>query len=327
MSNILVTGGAGYIGSHTCKALAKAGYTPVTYDNLVSGHEWAVQWGPLIRGDILNRSQLEEAFRQYKPSAVMHFAAYADVGESVEEPLKYYTNNLVGTVNLLEVMRDFSNKHFVFSSTCATYGIPQTIPISELHPQHPINPYGASKLMVEQILADLSAAHGLQSISLRYFNAAGADPDGEIGEGRHSDGHLIPLVLQAAAGQRPHITIYGTDYDTPDGTCVRDYVHVTDLAGAHVLALKTLVSGSGSKNYNLGTGKGFSVREVIQTAQSVTGCMIAVIEGCRRPGDPPQLVADAIRAENDLGWKPMYDDLNLIIETAWNWSLQHQPNE
>ena len=323
--NILVTGGAGYIGSHTCKALAAAGFMPVAYDNLVFGHEWAVKWGPLARGDILDRGRLEEVFRQYKPSAIMHFAAYAYVGESVEQPAKYYRNNVAGTLTLLEAMRDHGVDQMVYSSTCATYGRPQMIPIPEHHPQNPVNPYGASKLMVEQILADFSAAYGLRSISLRYFNAAGADADGEIGEDHDPETHLIPLVLQTAAGKRPNITIYGTDYDTPDGTCIRDYVHVSDLAEAHVLALKALSSNGSSANYNLGTGRGFSVREVIQTAHSVTGRVIPVREGPRRPGDPPRLVADATRANTELGWTPKYADLNQIIKSAWSWSLRHHP--
>ena len=323
--NILVTGGAGYIGSHTCKALAAAGFMPVAYDNLVFGHEWAVKWGPLARGDILDRGRLEEVFRQYKPSAIVHFAAYAYVGESVEQPAKYYKNNVTGTLTLLEAMRDHGVEQMVYSSTCATYGRPQMIPIPEHHPQNPVNPYGASKLMVEQILADFSAAYGLRSISLRYFNAAGADADGEIGEDHDPETHLIPLVLQTAAGKRPNITIYGTDYDTPDGTCIRDYVHVSDLAEAHVLALKALSSNGSSASYNLGTGRGFSVREVIETAHSVTGREIRVQEGPRRPGDPPQLVADATRAKTELGWTPKYADLDQIVKSAWSWSLRHHP--
>jgi UDP-arabinose 4-epimerase len=317
--NILVTGGAGYIGSHTCKALAAAGFLPIAYDNIVSGHEWAVRWGPLVRGDILDRQRLKEAFQQYKPTAVMHFAAYTDVGESVEQPLKYYRNNVAGTLSLLETMREHGVSQMVFSSTCATYGIPKTLLISEAHPQNPINPYGASKLVDEQMLEDVGRAHGICSVSLRYFNAAGADPDGDIGEERTSEGHLIPLVLQVAAGQRSHVTVFGTDYETPDGTCVRDYVHVSDLAEAHVLALNLLKEGSGNKSFNLGTGRGFSVREVIQTARLVTGRTITVAEGPRRPGDPSWLVADATRAKNELGWKPKYDDLNRIIHTAWHW--------
>ena len=323
--NILVTGGAGYIGSHTCKALAAAGFMPVAYDNLVFGHEWAVKWGPLARGDILDRGRLEEVFRQYKPSAIVHFAAYAYVGESVEQPAKYYKNNVTGTLTLLEAMRDHGVEQMVYSSTCATYGRPQMIPIPEHHPQNPVNPYGASKLMVEQILADFSAAYRLRSISLRYFNAAGADAEGEIGEDHDPETHLIPLVLQTAAGKRPNITIYGTDYDTPDGTCIRDYVHVSDLAEAHLLALKALSSNGSSASYNLGTGRGFSVREVIQTAHSVTGRVIPVREGPRRPGDPPRLVADATRAKTALGWTPKYADLNQIVKSAWSWSLRHHP--
>jgi UDP-arabinose 4-epimerase len=325
MSNVLVTGGAGYIGAHACKALAASGFKPIAYDSLVHGHEWAVQWGPLVKGDILDRNCLDQVFARYQPSAVMHFAAYAYVGESAGEPFKYYRNNVAGTLNLLDVMREHAVTQMVFSSTCATYGIPQAVPISELHAQNPINPYGASKLMVERILADFSSAYGLRSISLRYFNAAGADPEGDVGEEHDPETHLIPLVLQAAYGSKPDITINGTDYDTPDGTCIRDFIHVTDLAEAHVLALKALQGEPKSANYNLGTGNGFSVREVIRTARVVTGRSIAVKEGPRRPGDPSRLVADATRAKNELGWKPRYGDLDQIITTAWNWMLKRQP--
>ena len=320
--NILVTGGAGYIGSHTCKALAEAGLVPIVYDNLSLGHEWAVRWGPLEKGDILDRVRLDEVFKAYSPSAVIHFAAYAHVGESVEQPAKYYRNNVVGSLNLLEVMRDYGVRKIIFSSTCATYGIPQRVPIPEDHPQDPINPYGASKLMIERMLADFDAAYGLRSVSLRYFNAAGADPDGEIGEDHDPQTHLIPLVLEAAGGEGSYITIHGTDYDTPDGTCIRDYVHVSDLARAHVLALQALQEGCQSLSYNLGTGKGFSVREVISTARSVTARAIATKEGPRRPGDPSRLVADANRANKHLGWKPQYCDLEQVIATAWNWMLR-----
>ena len=322
--NVLVTGGAGYIGSHSCKALAAAGFVPIAYDNLASGHEWAVQWGPLEQGDILDRARLSQVFEAYSPAAVMHFAAHAYVGELVEQPAKYYRNNVAGTLSLLEVMREHSVEQIVFSSTCATYGVPQTIPIPDDHPQNPINPYGASKLMIERMLADFGAAYGLRSISLRYFNAAGADPDGEVGEDHDPETHLIPLVLEAAVGKRPNITIYGTDYDTPDGTCIRDYVHVTDLAEAHVLALKALQANCNSASYNLGTGNGFSVREVINTAHAVTGRAIAAKEGPRRAGDPSRLVADAIRAMSDLGWKPQYCDLEKVIATAWNWKVRRQ---
>jgi UDP-arabinose 4-epimerase len=292
---------------------------------MISGHEWAVKWGPLVQGDILDRQRLEEVVKEYSPSAVLHFAAYADVGESVEQPLKYYENNVVGTFTLLETLRDCGVKQMILSSTCATYGIPQFLPISEEHPQTPINPYGASKLMNERMLADVDAAHGIRSISLRYFNAAGADPDGEIGEERSAEGHLIPLVLQVAAGTRPQITVFGTDYDTPDGTCVRDYVHVTDLADAHVLALKALCENCASATYNLGTGNGFSVREVIHTVSDITGRHITAIEGPRRAGDPPRLVADATRANQGLAWKPRYGDLSQIITTAWNWMVKDEP--
>jgi UDP-arabinose 4-epimerase len=323
--NILVTGGAGYIGSHTCKALAKAGLTPITYDSLVTGHEWAVRWGPLVRGEMLDRTRLDEVMREYQPSAVLHFAASSSVEESVKQPLKYYVNNVVGTINLLASMHNNRVRDIVFSSTCATYGDPQRVPLAENHPQNPINPYGASKLMVERMLSDLGDAGDLRSVSLRYFNAAGADPEGEIGEDHDNETRLIPLVLAAAKGIIPRITIYGKDYATEDGTCIRDYVHVSDLADAHVLALKDLKEQAGSRSYNLGSGKGFSVREVIQAARTVTGLSIPVVEGPRRPGDPPRLVADATRARAELGWQVRYGDLTKIIATTWNWMLKHQP--
>ncbi len=316
---ILVTGGAGYIGSHACKALAAAGYTPITYDNLVYGHPWAVKWGPLEKGDILDRTRLDEVITTYRPEAVMHFAAYAYVGESVENPGKYYRNNVTGALTLLEVMRDHRIDKFIFSSTCATYGVPKEMPISEDHSQFPINPYGNSKLMVEQILKDFHLAHGIRSISLRYFNAAGADADSEIGEKHDPETHLIPLILDAATGKRSHITIFGDDYDTPDGTCIRDYIHVTDIAAAHILALEKLGSQDGACAYNLGNGKGFSVKEVIDTARKVTECDIPTQIGLRRAGDPPRLVGDSTRIRNELGWEPVFSDLTSIIETAWKW--------
>lgn len=319
--NVLVTGGAGYIGSHACKALAQAGYTPVTYDNLVYGHPWAVKWGPLEEGDIADRERLEQVFETYSPVAVIHFAAFAYVGESVSDPGKYYRNNVAGTLTLLEMMRDRGVPHLVFSSTCATYGVPDIIPIPETHPQQPINPYGTTKLMVESILQDFDKAHGPKSICLRYFNAAGADPDGEIGEAHDPETHLIPLVLEAANGKRPHITIFGDDYDTPDGTCIRDYIHVTDLAAAHVLALQKLMKGNPSTAYNLGNGQGFSVKQVIDVARSVCDRPIPVQMGQRRPGDPPRLIGDASRAKAELGWKPAYADLETIVRTAWQWTL------
>ena len=319
MKHVLVTGGAGYIGSHACKALAAAGYIPVTFDNVVYGHRSAVRWGPFVYGDILDRSALDAALRAWQPVAVMHFAAFAYVGESVTNPGKYYRNNVVGTLTLLEALRDAGVAQFVFSSTCATYGVPKAVPIAESHPQQPINPYGASKLMIERMLRDFDVAHGLRSISLRYFNAAGADPDGDIGEAHDPETHLIPLVLDAAAGVRPNVTVFGADYPTPDGTCIRDYIHVTDLAQAHVLALEVLQRGASSTAYNLGNGIGFSVRQVIDVAESVTGRQIPVKFGTQRAGDPARLVGDASRIRAELGWQPRYTDLADIVETAWRW--------
>ncbi len=321
MPTILVTGGAGYIGSHACKALAKAGYTPVTFDNLVYGHRWAVQWGPLEEGDVLDRARLDEVFRKYGPEAVMHFAAYAYVGESMENPARYYRNNVAGSLTLMEVARDRGVQRFIFSSTCATYGMPRRIPIPEDHPQDPISPYGASKLMVERMLQDFERAYGMRSVSLRYFNAAGADPAGETGEDHDPETHLIPLVLDAAAGRRPHVTVLGDDYETPDGTCIRDYIHVTDLAEAHVLALRALQAGSAGSAYNLGNGIGFSVKEVIEAARRVTGRNFTVKVGPRRRGDPPRLVGEATRAVAELGWRPRHHDLETILSTAWDWSI------
>lgn len=317
--NVLVTGGAGYIGSHACKALAQAGYTPITFDNLVYGHPWAVKWGPLEEGDIGDRIRLNEVIAHYRPGAVLHFAAYAYVGESVEDPGKYYRNNVVGTLTLLEAMRDSGVDKLVFSSTCATYGIPLQTPISEDHPQSPVNPYGASKLMIERMLRDFYSAYGLSSVSLRYFNAAGADPVGEIGEVHNPETHLIPLVLDAAMGKRPALTIFGEDYDTPDGTCIRDYIHVSDLADAHLLALKSLESASNCTAYNLSNGQGFSVREIVKAAQTVTGLTIPVNMGQRRPGDPAKLIGDSTLIRGSLGWKPKYQDIHSIITSAWNW--------
>lgn len=322
MGVVLVTGGAGYIGSHACKALARAGYTPVAYDNLVYGHEWAVKWGPLEKGDILDGARLAEVIGKYRPAAVMHFAAFAYVGESVSDPAKYYRNNVVGTLSLLDTMRAHNVDQFVFSSSCATYGIPDTVPISEDAPRRPISPYGASKLMVEQILSDYGAAYGLKSVALRYFNAAGADPDGETGEDHDPETHLIPLVLDAAAGARDSITILGDDYATPDGTCIRDYIHVTDIAEAHVLALKGLAGGKLGKAYNLGTGVGISVSEVIEAACRITQRNIQVMRGPRRSGDPAALWADASRIRTEMGWAPRHSTIDELIMTAWSWHLK-----
>lgn len=318
-STILVTGGAGYIGSHACKALAKAGYLPVAYDNLVYGHRWAVKWGPLEEGDISDRARLKEVINKYKPLAVMHFAAYAYVGESVENPSKYYRNNVAGTLTLLEAMRNCNIDKIIFSSTCATYGMPKQLPIPEDHPQSPINPYGRSKLMIEWMLQDFAVAYNLKYVSLRYFNAAGADPDAEIGEDHDPETHLIPLVLDTALGKRDHIEIYGTDYDTPDGTCIRDYIHVTDLADAHLQALEYLLSGGKIGTFNLGNGSGFSVREVIATALRITGCDISYVESNKRAGDPPTLIGSSDKIQSELRWKPVFQSLDFIVETAWRW--------
>ena len=314
---ILVTGGAGYIGSHACKALAQAGYTPVAYDNLVYGHEESVRWGPLEVGDIADRARLDAVIAHYNPQAVMHFAAYAYVGESVQDPAKYYRNNVAGTLTLLEALVQHGVQRIVFSSTCATYGVPERTPIDEAHPQRPINPYGASKLMIERMLQDFDVAYGLRSVALRYFNAAGADPEGEIGEEHDPETHLIPLALQAALGAGPALQVYGTDYPTPDGSCIRDYIHVADLAQAHVLALDYLASGGDSTAINLGTGRGHSVLEVIETARHITGRDIPVILTDRRPGDPPILTAAADKASTLLGWQPTYTDLAEILRHAW----------
>ncbi|WP_243360610.1 UDP-glucose 4-epimerase GalE [Fundidesulfovibrio terrae] len=317
--NILVTGGAGYIGSHTCKALKQAGYQPITFDNMVYGHEWAVKWGPLIKGDILDGETLDAVFKQYAPLAVLHFAAFAYVGESVADPEKYYRNNVMGTLSLLSAMRRAKCKNIVFSSTCATYGVPSELPLREDHPQKPINPYGWTKLMMEQTLKDFDTAYGIRHAALRYFNAAGADPDCEIGEEHDPETHLIPLVIAATQGKRGNVEIYGTDYDTPDGTCIRDYIHVADLAVAHIQALEYLQDKDESLVVNLGTGNGQTVREVIRAVEKVSGKATPVKEGPRRPGDPPGLYAYADKAYKLLGWKPQYGDIETIVGTAWKW--------
>jgi UDP-arabinose 4-epimerase len=319
MSNILVTGGAGYIGSNTCKALAQAGFTPVAYDSLEHGHEWAVQWGPFVKGDIRDGQKLDDVFKQFQPAAVIHFAAYAYVGESMTQPARYYDNNVVGTLSLLQAMQRHGCDKIVFSSTCATYGHPETVPITEDTPQHPINPYGMTKLAVEQMLTCFGMTQGLQSIALRYFNAAGADADGEIGEAHDPETHLIPLVLDVAAKRRTQIRIFGTDYATRDGSCIRDYIHVSDLADAHVLSLQHLLRGGESRIYNVGVGKGYSVLEVVRAAEQVTGVSIPAEYAPRRSGDPAALVASAAAIRQDLGWLPRHSDLPNILGTAWRW--------
>jgi UDP-arabinose 4-epimerase len=317
---ILVTGGAGYIGSHTCKALAQAGYLPVTYDDLSHGHADAVKWGPLVRGDIGDRSQVVETLRAHRVAAVMHFGAFINVGESMAQPELYFENNAAKSFRLLDAMKEAGVRRFVFSSTCATYGVPQRLPLDETHPQLPINPYGESKLMVERALAWHQRAHGLGYAALRYFNAAGADPEGEAGERHDPETHLIPLVIDAAFGRRPPIQIYGTDYPTPDGTCIRDYIHVQDLAAAHVLAVERLLHGAVSMALNLGTGSGHSVREVIAAVERVTGLAVPYQEHPRRAGDPPILVADARRAREALDWQPKVSDIDTIVATATRWA-------
>jgi len=320
MDHVLVTGGAGYIGAHACKALRSAGWVPVAYNNLVQGHRADVKWGPFALGDILDEARLAAVFAQYRPVAVMHFAAVAEVAESVRDPEKYYRNNVEGTAALLRAMRNGGITRLIFSSSCATYGSARTIPITEAHPQDPINPYGRTKLIGEQIARDYGTAYGIDCIALRYFNAAGADSDGEIGEDHDPESHLIPLVLQAAAGIRPAITIFGDDYDTPDGTCIRDYLHVTDLAAAHVAALERLGTAvSGFRALNLGTGSGTSVREIITAAERVCGRTIPINHAPRRAGDPAVLVADPAAARAALGWTPEFSDIDTILATAWQW--------
>ncbi|MEM9276137.1 MAG: UDP-glucose 4-epimerase GalE [Cyanobacteria bacterium P01_F01_bin.143] len=319
---ILVTGGAGYIGSHSVLALQQAGYEVIILDNLVYGHQDLVETvlkTKLIIGDTCDSNLLQQIFSTYSIDAVMHFAAYAYVGESVTNPAKYYHNNVVGTLTLLQAMLEAGINKFVFSSTCATYGVPQEVPIEEEQPQNPINPYGMTKLMVEKMLHDFSHAYDFRSVCLRYFNAAGADPGGMLGEDHNPETHLIPLVLQTALGHRESISIFGTDYDTNDGTCVRDYIHVTDLAQAHILALKYLLKDGKTDVFNLGNGNGFSVKEVIETAKKVTGKEIKALECDRRPGDPPTLVGSGQKARSILGWDPQYSALEDILSHAWQW--------
>jgi len=316
---ILVVGGAGYIGSHMVKDLLDAGYHVITLDDLSTGHRELVVGGEFIEGGLGDRVLLDKLFSTHKISAVMHFAAFSLVGESVEQPLKYYRNNMAATAELLESMIRHSVKRFIFSSTAAVYGEPVDIPITESHPCIPTNPYGESKIAVERMLKDCDSAYGLKYISLRYFNAAGADKSAKIGERHRNETHLIPLVLEVALGRRENIKIFGTDYPTSDGTCIRDYIHVSDLSGAHLLALEFLLSGGDSDVYNLGNNRGFSVREVIELARKVTGKTIPAIETDKRPGDPAILIASSEKIKENLGWKPEYEDLETIIQTAWKW--------
>lgn len=319
MEKVLVTGGAGYIGSHACKALRAAGFEPVTYDNLVTGWEDAVKFGPFEKGDLLDRARLDEVFAKHKPVAVMHFAALSQVGESMSIPAKYWRNNVMGSLTLIEAAVDAGCMNFVFSSTCATYGDQDNVVLDENSAQMPINAYGASKRAVEDILNNFGESNGLNHVIFRYFNVAGGDPDGEVGEFHQPETHLIPLMLDAIEGKRPALTVFGTDYDTPDGTCIRDYVHVCDLVDAHVLGLKWLQDRKGSRVFNLGTGKGFSVREVVDHSRSVTNKEVPMVDGDRRAGDCTKLVSGSERAENELGWTPARSTLEAMITDAWRW--------
>ena len=319
MSNVLVTGGAGYIGAHACKALAAAGFTPVTFDNLSTGWEAAVKFGPFAQGDLRDEARLTAVMEEYKPIAVMHFAALSQVGESMTDPGRYWRENVLGALNLIEAAVAAGCKDFVFSSTCATYGDQDGVVLDESSQQHPINAYGGSKRAIEDMLAHFGASHGLRHVIFRYFNVAGADPDGEVGERHEPETHLIPLMLDAIDGRRPALTLYGTDYDTPDGTCIRDYVHVMDLAEAHVLGLKWLQDGKESTVFNLGTGTGFSVREVVDQSRAVTNREVPVVEGPRRPGDAVRLVSGSDKALRELGWQPKRSTMSEMIADAWRW--------
>ena len=319
MTSVLVSGGAGYIGAHACKCLAQAGFTPVVFDNFSTGWRDAARFGPVVEGDLMDRGALDTAFKQHAPVAVMHFAALSLVGESMRDPARYWRENVTGALNLAEAALAAGCRRIVFSSTCATYGDQDGVVLDEETPQQPINAYGASKRAIEDMLRDMHAAHGLESVIFRYFNVAGADPEGEIGEAHVPETHLIPLMLEAVAGERPALTVHGTDYDTPDGTCIRDYVHVTDLVEAHVLGLRWLLDGRGSRVFCLGTGRGFSVREVIDAAGAVTNRAVPVTEGPRRPGDAVRLVSGSERAARELGWAPRRSDLATMIRDALAW--------
>ncbi|HAV07626.1 MAG TPA: UDP-glucose 4-epimerase GalE [Rhodobacteraceae bacterium] len=317
--HVLVTGGAGYIGSHACKALRDAGYTPVAFDNLVTGWQDAVKFGPFEQGDLLDRSRLDAVFAKWRPVAVMHFAALSQVGESMSMPGKYWLNNVMGSLNLFEASIAAGCLNVVFSSTCATYGDHDNVVLDETTPQHPINAYGASKRAIEDMLRDFGASNGVNAVVFRYFNVAGADPEAEVGEFHRPETHLIPLMLDAIDGKRGALTIFGTDYDTPDGTCIRDYVHVCDLVDAHVLGLKWLEDGRESRVFNLGTGMGFSVREVVSASRTVTNRDVPIIEGERRAGDCTRLVSGSSRAVQELGWRPKRSDMATMIADAWRW--------
>jgi UDP-glucose 4-epimerase len=320
---ILIVGGAGYIGSHMNKLLNRRGYRTVVFDNLVYGSREFVKWGEFILGDLADRDQISLCFRKYQIDSVMHFSAFAYVGESVADPARYYRNNVANTLNLLEAMREEGKvRHFIFSSSCATYGIPEEIPITEDHHQKPVSPYGRSKLMIEEILKDYDKAYGIKHVNLRYFNAAGADPEGDIGERHHPETHLIPLTIYAALGVNKDVKIFGADYSTRDGTCIRDYIHVMDLADAHIRAIEHLKTRGESDSFNLGNGSGYSVREIIETVKRISKRDFKVIEAERREGDPPVLVGSSKKAMEILGWRPQYADIETIVETAYRWHSQ-----
>ena len=325
MRSVLVTGGAGYIGAHSCKALSRTGYLPVVIDNLSTGHESFVRWGPLVRADIRDGDAVAHVFKAYNVSAVLHFAASAYVGESVVDPQKYYDNNVAGTLSLLRAALDAECHKIVFSSSCAVYGDPPTMPIREDTPQKPVNPYGASKAMVERILDDYANAYDLDVVALRYFNACGADTDGEIGELREPETHLIPRAMMAIQGHLDNFAVFGTDYATPDGTAIRDYIHVSDLADAHAASVRRLLAGEAGGHYNLGTGRGYSVKQVLDAIAAEAGEQLKVEKGARRPGDPPVLVADASLAKQELGFKPLLSDLKTVVASAWSWHRRAHP--